>query len=67
MRTFSKDQLRSLGTRAKVEFISERKGFGLVALERIPKGNIVIENERPLAATLNPGVLGRCAYCWKSK
>jgi hypothetical protein len=66
VRVFTDELLQPLGDRARVEFISQEKGFGLVAKRAIKEGELIIEAETPFAATLNPGVIGRCGFCWRS-
>ena len=69
-RNFSKDDLLPLeraNNKAKVEFMSETKGFGLQANVKIKQGEVIIDRERPLGATLNPGEALRCGYCWRSE
>lgn len=66
-REYAPSELAPLGDRARVEFVSPTRGYGLVANRPIAKDEAIVVDEAPAAATLKPGPNTRCGQCFRGE
>lgn len=65
-RCYASSELEPLRGTGEIKFITAEKGYGVFATREISPGEVCVEREAPVVASLRPGSVGntRCSRCF---